>query len=174
MKINFTGRNKTLRGATGIVLDPDRQKILLIKRRDVPIWVPPGGGVERDEEPHQTVVREVFEESGYQVEVLRLVGKYTPSGGTKSNFVFECRIVGGESTLSNESQAVDFFSIDSLPTSMMPIHHRFIKDALQNLTETLEITYKRFTKKDLLRLALKHPHLAFRYFLTKLGIHLDS
>lgn len=42
----------------------NHQKLLLVKRRDVPVWVFPGGGIEKGETPERAVVREVFEESG--------------------------------------------------------------------------------------------------------------
>lgn len=40
----------------------------------VPEWVLPGGGMEHGEDPHDTVVREVEEETGYRVEPAALLG----------------------------------------------------------------------------------------------------
>lgn len=40
----------------------------------VPEWVLPGGGTEHGEDPHDTVVREVEEETGYRVEPTALLG----------------------------------------------------------------------------------------------------
>ncbi|WP_385638422.1 NUDIX hydrolase [Streptomyces sp. SudanB5_2050] len=40
----------------------------------VPEWVLPGGGTEHGEDPHDTVVREVEEETGYRVEPVALLG----------------------------------------------------------------------------------------------------
>lgn len=40
----------------------------------VPEWVLPGGGAEHGEDPCDTVVREVEEETGYRVEVTALLG----------------------------------------------------------------------------------------------------
>lgn len=43
----------------------------------VPEWVLPGGGMEHGEDPYDTVRREVFEETGYQVAVTGLLGVHT-------------------------------------------------------------------------------------------------
>ncbi|WND37584.1 NUDIX hydrolase [Streptomyces sp. BB1-1-1] len=40
----------------------------------IPEWVLPGGGTEHGEDPHDTVVREVEEETGYRVEPTALLG----------------------------------------------------------------------------------------------------
>ncbi|MET9380423.1 NUDIX hydrolase [Streptomyces sp. NPDC002928] len=39
-----------------------------------PEWVLPGGGMEHGEDPYDTVRREVTEETGYRIEVTRLLG----------------------------------------------------------------------------------------------------
>jgi ADP-ribose pyrophosphatase YjhB (NUDIX family) len=37
-------------------------------------WILPGGGIDHGEHPHDAVIREFEEETGYDVEVLRLLG----------------------------------------------------------------------------------------------------
>jgi 8-oxo-dGTP diphosphatase len=54
--------------ASGIVLHEGH--ILLVNHKRIGAWVPPGGHVEPDELPEETVVREILEETGLQVEVL--------------------------------------------------------------------------------------------------------
>lgn len=73
-------------------------------------WTMPGGKVEHGEDPHDTVVREVAEETGYRVEVERLlgIGSYThrATGGTdgaelhRLSVFYRVRIIGGD--LRNE------------------------------------------------------------------------
>ena len=57
--------------AIGIIFNQERAEVLLVKRQDVPVWVLPGGGVESDENSGDAVVREVLEETGLRVKVIR-------------------------------------------------------------------------------------------------------
>lgn len=67
-------------------------------------WMMPGGGVEFDESIAQAVEREVYEETGYRVEVGHLLaehyGTFPASGGRapirSQRFVFAAKITGGE------------------------------------------------------------------------------
>jgi ADP-ribose pyrophosphatase YjhB (NUDIX family) len=58
-----------VRNATG--------RLLLIHKADNDLWALPGGGHDPGESITQTVVREVREETGVDVEVTGLVGTYT-------------------------------------------------------------------------------------------------
>lgn len=57
-----------------------QQQVLLIEKRDNGLWALPGGGHEIGEAIADTVVREVLEETGYQVTVVALTGVYTNPG----------------------------------------------------------------------------------------------
>lgn len=80
-------------------------EILITQRADDGRWVEPGGGLEPGESPAQAVIREVREETGLDVEVVRLIGVYggpnyrvTGPGGAQTSIVgmvFDCRITGG-------------------------------------------------------------------------------
>ncbi|GGX10542.1 hypothetical protein GCM10010297_35160 [Streptomyces malachitofuscus] len=73
----------------------------------VPEWVLPGGGMEHGEDPHDTVRREVEEETGYLIEVTGLLGvdstRHTLPGRLGRavdqhgvRLVYEGRVTGGE------------------------------------------------------------------------------
>ncbi|MGZ3147836.1 NUDIX hydrolase [Lentzea chajnantorensis] len=69
-------------------------------------WILPGGGIEHGEHPYDAVVREVEEETGFTVEVVRLLG-IDSELRTESRrdyhalrIMYEVRIIGGE--LRNE------------------------------------------------------------------------
>ena len=57
----FDGPNYT---ADAVIIDPDTEKIVLIKRRDTGDWALPGGFIEPSERSDQAAVREAFEETG--------------------------------------------------------------------------------------------------------------
>ncbi|MFF9160329.1 NUDIX hydrolase [Streptomyces longwoodensis] len=74
-----------------------------------PEWVLPGGGMEHGEDPYDTVVRELEEETGYRVEVTGLLGldsvrRVFPGGGALRRpvdhhgvrLVYEARVTGGD------------------------------------------------------------------------------
>lgn len=67
-------------------------------------WILPGGKVEHGEDPFEAVVREVLEETGYEVEVEALLGvdSRTPHPGHHNIGVYyQVRVTGGE--LRNET-----------------------------------------------------------------------
>jgi 8-oxo-dGTP diphosphatase len=73
-----------------------------------PEWILPGGGMDHGEHPCDTVVREVAEETGYEVEVTGLLGvdsarrRFPPRGLRPARdhhalrLVYEARVTGGE------------------------------------------------------------------------------
>ncbi|SER97728.1 ADP-ribose pyrophosphatase YjhB, NUDIX family [Lentzea xinjiangensis] len=65
-------------------------------------WILPGGGLDHGEHPHDAVIREFEEETGFAVEVLRLLGidselREEPDRDYHAlRILYEVRIVGGE------------------------------------------------------------------------------
>jgi 8-oxo-dGTP pyrophosphatase MutT (NUDIX family) len=47
-----------------------RGAVLLHRHRKLGMWLPPGGHIERDELPDDAAVREVYEETGIEVELV--------------------------------------------------------------------------------------------------------
>jgi 8-oxo-dGTP diphosphatase len=72
--VDFREYDTRLAAYAVIVDDRDRVLLALWNERDEPAWTLPGGGVELHESPEQGAVREVREESGYDVELTGLLG----------------------------------------------------------------------------------------------------
>lgn len=92
-------------------------------------WGLPGGGVEKGEDPAAAIVREVREECGFEVDIVRRLDA-TPSG--KSTY-FVCAVPGlighpPPRRLSFEILDAAWFTPDALPRGILPIHQRVIHD----------------------------------------------
>ncbi|MCP4428859.1 MAG: NUDIX domain-containing protein [Chloroflexi bacterium] len=119
-------------GTNVVVIENGR--ILLTLRGDVPIWCLPGGGVDAGESVAQCAIREVFEETGVEVELTRLVGVYSrPHWGLDGDHVvlFAARPIGGKLRPA-DGEAVDarYFAPNELPEPLFWWHVQRIADAL--------------------------------------------
>lgn len=154
------------------IFSNDKKKVLLIKRRDVPVWVLPGGGAEKKETLEKAIIREVKEETGFDVKIIRKIGEYTPINRlTKFTHLFECKIILGEKKIGDETREIKFFEVTDLPKKIPPPYPIWIKDGLKNkfIQRKINITYFTFLKHLIL-----HPILVFRFLLSRLGFHLNS
>lgn len=98
----------------GIVYDAE-SRVLLVRQTADALWSTPGGVIEPDETPAHAVVREVREETGLEVSVVRLLGVYGgPTfvvdypNGDRSQYVsviFECATASG--TLAPDGDETD-------------------------------------------------------------------
>jgi ADP-ribose pyrophosphatase YjhB (NUDIX family) len=106
----------------------DHGRVLLIHKTDNDLWALPGGGHEIGESIADTVVREVKEETGYDVEVTGIVGTYTNPGHVMAyddgevrqqfSICFSAQLVGGNARTSAESKSVEWVEpndVDKLP-----------------------------------------------------------
>jgi len=119
----------------------DQGEVLLIHKTDNDLWALPGGGHEPGEFIAETVVREVKEETGYDVEVERVTGLYTnpnhrmayDDGEVRQQFSigFAARLVGGSARTSSESKSVGWVPrADIANLAMHPSMRVRIADAL--------------------------------------------
>ena len=125
-----------LPGACGVVIDDDA-RVLLIQRSDTARWELPAGASDPGEQPADTCVREVFEETGVRVEVTRLAGislddVVYPHGDHCQYMVpwFRCRPLTGTAAVNDdEALAVAWFPLDALP-ELDAVHRHRIETAL--------------------------------------------
>ena len=159
----------------GILFSQDKKKIILVKRRDLPVWVLPGGGLDEGEDPKKGVIREVEEETGLEVQIVRQIAEYHPVNKlTQKTYFFECVAIGGEPKSSSESKEVAFFPLDQLPSRLPPPFPGWIADALANNAKLIVKPIEGVTYWILIKLLLQHPILVLRYLLTKIGIRFNA
>jgi len=122
------------RGVMTVVVSPEGRVLLL--RRAIPfLWDLPGGGIESGESPERAAVRECREETGYEVEVERAVGRYLhPSvhgPGDQLTFAFRGRVVGGAPRgIGLETTGLRWCDPGDLPRMLEGLHRAVIADAL--------------------------------------------
>lgn len=99
-------------------------RVLLVRERSDGKWTLPGGWVDVNDGPSFAVEREIREESGYlarAVKLAALVDKNNPVHGHPPGLLhiyklfFLCELTGGSAATSQETDAVDFFDLHSLP-----------------------------------------------------------
>jgi len=121
------------------IFDRTGEQVLLTRRRDNGRWCLPGGRMEPGESAAEACVREVWEETGLQVEIVRLIGLYSSphwlieyADGNRRQIVaahFLVRVVGGELSLSDETSEFGYFSHDELSAlDLMETHTNRIHD----------------------------------------------
>jgi len=128
-------------GVAAVIINAAGQ-VLLQRRSDNGQWGLPGGIMEPGEEPAETLVREIREETALEVVPERIVGVYGgpefvvryPNGDEAAilSVTFLCRPVAGEARVNDdESLEIRYFAPDALP-EMPPRHRMRIEDALRN------------------------------------------
>jgi 8-oxo-dGTP diphosphatase len=165
----------------GLIFDKNYSRILLLKRRDFPLWVPPGGGVESHETPEQAVCREVLEETGLEVYVVRHIGTWLPINrlGAPSH-LFECLPTSdlvddfAKIAPNNESLAAHFFSLRHLPHPFFFLHREYLEAALCHLPNPVLVKMTNVTYCAALRLFLRFPWTFCRYLLSRFGLSINS
>ena len=115
--------NSLVVGSSAVVVD-DEGRILLQRRSDSGNWALPSGAMDIGETFAQSVVREVKEETGFDVRIDRIVGIYSDPGHVfayddgevrqEFNICLACKIVGGELAVSSESTDVRFVALNEV------------------------------------------------------------
>lgn len=126
-----------------VVLSDDRQQVLLLRREVFVLWDLPGGAIEKGESPADAAVREAHEESGYRIEIERLVGRYLCqsiySAGDQLTHTFRARVVGGKAKhFGLETTGLHWFPVGALPRGVEPLQRQMIADALADFPEPVE------------------------------------
>lgn len=118
------GGEGLLRHVVVDVLLIDGQKILLVKRVGKLLesgkWALPGGFLDRDETTKQGAIREVKEETGYEIQIIKLLRIVDDPDRPKEDrqnisfvYVAEPRVKTG--VADQESSEMKWFDLDKLP-----------------------------------------------------------
>lgn len=130
----------------GAVIIHENQ-VLLIQRGQEPLkgeWSLPGGALELGETLEQGIYREVLEETGLEVEPLKIIEVFDrivrdDAGGVQFHYVlvdFVCRITGGELACASDAAAARWLHREDLNAHskyrVAPFTVAVIEKAFQN------------------------------------------
>ena len=140
------GLQTPLSGVDTAVFD-DVGRVLLIQRADNHKWAMPGGACENGDTPAENAAREVWEETGYQVEITHFLGIFDNGNFSTIHrhaylLLFGGKVIGGAAALSNESLAVEWFALDEIPwENLSPGHLERLRHAVQWYRDPTTPTY---------------------------------
>lgn len=127
----IVGHRPLLQVGASVIVENDRDEILLQRRADNHCWGYAGGSVELDEAVEDAAKRELFEETGLIARELSLFGVFSgaemhyvyPNGDEVSNvdIVYLCRDYAGTLRKQDcEVEQLGFFPADALPENISP------------------------------------------------------
>jgi 8-oxo-dGTP diphosphatase len=123
---------------------------LLARRRDIGWWNLAGGGLEAGETVDEGLAREVREEIGVEIEIVRLVGVYSKPRKQEIVLAFLCHLRDPQAQpmTSEEVSEVGWFLPEALPTDLLPKHRQRLEDVLLGRPEAVVRAQRSSTEDD--------------------------
>lgn len=127
---SYIGHDPILMCACGCLIFNEKNQVLLQRRSDDGLWGNPGGSMDLGETIYQTVIREIKEETGFDILEKHLKIFHIYSGEEQHhiypnkdemyfvNIIFETTIYSGTLREDSESLEFKFFDLDQLPTDI--------------------------------------------------------
>ena len=124
-------------------------KILMVRDKLDGDWSLPGGWADVGLSPSEVAIKEVKEESGFDVKATKLLAvldkkchPHPPSPFHVYKIFIQCEIIGGQPINGIETTAVEFFSKNEIPPLSIARNTKTqIEMAFKNLTNTKEFVY---------------------------------
>ena len=125
-------------------------RYLLARRRDIGWWNLPGGGLESGETVDEGLAREVMEEVGLTVDIVRVVGIYSKPRKDEVVITALCHLTpnAGEPGTSDEVSEVGWFAPSEFPEHLLPKHRQRLEDALLGRPEAILRAQRSSTEED--------------------------
>ncbi len=119
---NDTGYATPKVDVRGVIFNEQNQ-LLLVKEKEDAEWALPGGWGDIGYSPSEVAVKEIKEESGFEVEPLQLLAildkskhNHPPEPHYVYKIFIECKVVSGKLKTGIETSDAGFFDRNNLPT----------------------------------------------------------
>jgi len=113
----WLGNPKFVIGTAALILN-EQSELLLFKhsyRKDTP-WGFPGGYLKKGENPDEAIQREIMEESGLRIRILKLLEVIVSADTPRLEVLYLAELEGEKRFApSQEVEAMKFFPVDQLP-----------------------------------------------------------
>lgn len=130
-------------GVAAVILNDDRE--LLLQQKADGSWSLPAGMIEPGESPKHALIREVAEETGFEVNIERLIGLFGGEGfgftypnGDQVEYtalLFRCKIIGRSiKPMDTETVTLKYFGKHSMPQLALPYPMSCLFDELSVTT----------------------------------------
>ncbi|HAM79699.1 NUDIX hydrolase [Ornithinibacillus bavariensis] len=97
-------------------------RLLMVKENTDNKWALPGGWADIGLSPSEVAIKEVKEESGYDVRAVKMLGVldkkcylHPPSAYHVYKIFIQCKIIGGHPKIGLETSQIGFFSEEDIP-----------------------------------------------------------
>lgn len=130
----MTSKPSTPPVAVDVIIEVDGGLVLIERRNPPPGWALPGGFVDPGETVESAAIREVREETGLDVELVRQFHVYSEPGRDPRGHTVSVVFVGraeGEPRAATDAAEARVFPKDDLPEPLAFDHDRILADYLE-------------------------------------------
>ncbi|MGG1947349.1 NUDIX domain-containing protein [Trinickia sp. NRRL B-1857] len=128
---DIVGNRLIISPSVAAVIHNANGHLLLQEKSSGEMWSLPAGGIELGESPQEAIVREVREETGYDVDICGIAGvfggrafRYTYPNGDRVEYnvtLFRCKIIGGIGSFTDpETASIRYFPKQEMPELALP------------------------------------------------------
>lgn len=122
---------KKFTASVGVIITNADEKVLLLEHilRPASSWGIPGGFIEQDEQPENAVRREIREETGLELENLKMLCVRTINRHIE--VLFRANSNGTAEVKSREIKSLDWFEVEKMPEEMSRVQKSIVAKVLR-------------------------------------------
>lgn len=118
-----------------LIIEKEGEVVLIKRLKEPRMWALPGGFCEYGESLEEAALREAYEETGFEVELLEQFYTYSePERDPRQHnitTVFLARPKGGSLRAGDDAEEAKFFPLKELPSELAFDHKRILEDFIR-------------------------------------------